>query len=100
MSHFNSTILITGGTTGLNYRAAETIAKGNPDSLVIIASRSSADNADETINKSIGQHNVKYLPLDLSTLASVRDFVSCISSHKNCQQNISDTTREPRRQIF
>jgi NAD(P)-dependent dehydrogenase (short-subunit alcohol dehydrogenase family) len=76
MSRFNSTILITGGTTGLGYAAAETIAKGNPDSLVIIASRSSADNADETLNKSIGQHNVKYLPLDLSTLASVRKFAS------------------------
>jgi NAD(P)-dependent dehydrogenase (short-subunit alcohol dehydrogenase family) len=46
------------------------------DTLVIIASRSSADNTDETINKTIGQNNVKYIPLDLSTLASVRDFAS------------------------
>ncbi|KAI9705175.1 MAG: hypothetical protein M1820_005322 [Bogoriella megaspora] len=75
MAH-TSTILVTGGTTGLGYYCALEIAKQSPNALVIIASRSSADDAAGKINQTLNQSNVQYLPLDLSSLSNVRDFAS------------------------
>ncbi|KAI9710507.1 MAG: hypothetical protein M1820_002643 [Bogoriella megaspora] len=73
---YKSSILVTGGTTGLGYCAAVEIARQKPDAVVIIASRSSADDAAAKINKALNQSNVQYLPLDLSVLANVHEFAS------------------------
>lgn len=85
MSAFKSTILITGGTTGLGYFAAHSLAQQCPDSKVIIASRSdktkAADSLNAVISKShppsgkVHEPQVIYLPLDLSSTTNIRTFV-------------------------
>jgi len=67
-------IIITGGTANLGYHAAAAIAKAHPDFLVVLSSRSDNDRAAETINKSLGQNNTVFIPLDLSSLESIRTY--------------------------
>lgn len=71
---FERSVLITGGTTGLGYHCALTIARKCPNYQVIIASRSDLNASAESINQALNQDNVKFLPLDLASLANVRAF--------------------------
>jgi NAD(P)-dependent dehydrogenase (short-subunit alcohol dehydrogenase family) len=71
---FSKTVLITGGTANLGYHAAWSIAKAQPETLVVISSRSDKDHAADSINKALGQKNTIFLPLDLSDLRNVRDY--------------------------
>ncbi|KAK8129204.1 hypothetical protein PG999_001584 [Apiospora kogelbergensis] len=71
---YKSTILITGGTSGLGYYAALDIARSCPSSQVIISSRSDKEKAAAFINKTLGQSNVIFAPLDLGNLANVRKY--------------------------
>ncbi|WVQ65418.1 uncharacterized protein L199_003594 [Kwoniella botswanensis] len=71
---FTSSILITGGTSGLGYSTALSLSRSEPDTQIIIASRSSS-NAEENINSEVGNNNVIYLPLDLTSHEGVRSFV-------------------------
>ena len=80
MSKSASTILITGGTSGLGYECALDIARQKPDCNILIASRSDKDHAAASMNKKLHQTNVSYLPLDLSSLAKVRDFATSYST--------------------
>jgi NAD(P)-dependent dehydrogenase (short-subunit alcohol dehydrogenase family) len=73
---YKSTILITGGTTGLGYEAAKYIAQQTNDALILIASRSSGVEAANALNKITGRTSVKYLSLDLASLANVRQFAA------------------------
>ena len=75
---YDSAILVTGGTTGLGYECALILAKKKPDSLIIIASRSSGDEVAAAINKATGRSNVVYRRLDLAQLSAVRDFAESI----------------------
>ncbi|KAL4802588.1 hypothetical protein BDV18DRAFT_163991 [Aspergillus unguis] len=70
-----ASILITGGTSGLGYHAAQSFAKEFPSHRIILASRTNPHNAAETINQHLHQENIEYRPLDLSSLSSVRAFV-------------------------
>jgi NAD(P)-dependent dehydrogenase (short-subunit alcohol dehydrogenase family) len=79
---YTRTVLVTGGTLGLGFHAALDIAKQHPEYLIVIASRKDTDNASATINKTLGQKNTVFLPLDLSSLAKVRSFVSDYESKK------------------
>lgn len=80
MSKSSSTILITGGTSGLGYECALAIARQKPECTIIIASRSNTDNASAKINQALHQTNVSYLALDLSSLAQVRAFATSYSA--------------------
>jgi NAD(P)-dependent dehydrogenase (short-subunit alcohol dehydrogenase family) len=80
MSKSSSTILITGGTSGLGYECALHLARQKPDCTIIIASRSNSNDAAGSINKILRQTNVTYLPLDLSSLAKVREFATSYST--------------------
>lgn len=71
---YKSTILITAGTSGLGYYAALDIARSCPSSQVIISSRSDKEKAAAFINKTLGQSNVIFAPLDLGNLANVRKY--------------------------
>jgi NAD(P)-dependent dehydrogenase (short-subunit alcohol dehydrogenase family) len=71
---YTSSILITGGTQGLGYQAALTIAAELPSTLIVLASRTDPNSAATTINTKLKQSNVQYMQLDLGTLASVRTF--------------------------
>jgi NAD(P)-dependent dehydrogenase (short-subunit alcohol dehydrogenase family) len=79
---YTRTVLITGGTLGLGFHAALDIARQHPEYLVVIASRKDTDDASARINKTLGQKNTVFLPLDLSNLAKVRSFVSLYESKK------------------
>jgi NAD(P)-dependent dehydrogenase (short-subunit alcohol dehydrogenase family) len=74
MSKHTSTILITGGTQGLGYHCALTLAAQSPTSLIILASRTDPNNAASLINTKLKQSNVQYMPLDLGSLSKVRLF--------------------------
>jgi NAD(P)-dependent dehydrogenase (short-subunit alcohol dehydrogenase family) len=72
---FTHSVLITGGTAGLGYETSLLIARQHPQYSTVLASRTDPGSAAESINNTLGQKNVTYLPLDLSSLASVRFFV-------------------------
>ena len=77
MSEYTSTILITGGTSGLGYQAALALALSQPSTtLILIASRTDPNSSAAAINKATGHTNCQYLPLDLGTLDTVRAFAS------------------------
>jgi NAD(P)-dependent dehydrogenase (short-subunit alcohol dehydrogenase family) len=71
---FTHTILVTGGTSGLGFHCALDIAKQHPEYKIIIASRTDPKFSASLINNTLGQKNVEYLPLNLSSLANVRSF--------------------------
>jgi NAD(P)-dependent dehydrogenase (short-subunit alcohol dehydrogenase family) len=79
-SNFKSTILITGGTQGLGYNAALALAQSLPKTLIILASRTDPSSSATSINTQLKQTNTIYLPLDLSSLANVRSFVTTYQS--------------------
>ena len=72
---FTNSVLITGGTTGLGFQAALVIARQHPEYHVVIASRTDKDSAAKTLNDTLKQNNVAFLPLDLASVANVRSFV-------------------------
>lgn len=74
MSGFKYSIIITGGTAGMGFAAATQMAKDCPDHLIVIASRSSNDDAAGAINKSLNQSNTQFLPIDLANPTDVRRF--------------------------
>lgn len=75
MTSATNTVLITGGTTGLGYQAALSIAQQRPEYLVVIASRSDKASAAKSINDTLKQQNVIFVPLDLEAPSNVRSFV-------------------------
>lgn len=77
---YKRTVLITGGTINMGYHAAQSIARQCPDYLVVLSSRSDANNAATTINKTLSQSNVLYLPLDLASRASIRAYAKSWAS--------------------
>lgn len=84
MSSFTSTIIITGGTTGLGYWAAYDIARQSPSSKVIICSRADRQNAAKSLNDRLSKHRssandraqIEFQPLDLASFANIRAFVN------------------------
>ncbi|KAI1326575.1 dehydrogenase/reductase [Xylariaceae sp. FL0255] len=72
--NFENTLLITGGTAGLGYEAALSIARAKPKSLVVLSSRSDKNHAADSINKTLGQKNTIYIPLDLADQKNVRAY--------------------------
>lgn len=74
MATYTSSMLITGGTTGMGYYTALNLAKQQPSTLIVVASRTDQENAAISINTKLNQSNVVYMPLDLGSLAKVRDF--------------------------
>lgn len=74
MNQYTSTILVTGGTQGLGYETTLHLATQCPSTLLIIAARSNRDDAATRINQQTKQSNVQYMPLNLGSLSTVRDF--------------------------
>lgn len=71
-----STVIVTGGNTGLGYECAKTIAAARQNWHVVIASRDatkSAEAAQRTIGET-GNTYIEAMPLDLASLASIRAF--------------------------
>ncbi|KAI8283755.1 hypothetical protein K4K60_002459 [Colletotrichum sp. SAR11_57] len=79
MTESKRTILITGGTSGLGYHAATSLARQLPDSTIMIASRSDSNSSAASIRQSTGHKDVNFLSLDLGNLQSIRSFAIAIS---------------------
>jgi NAD(P)-dependent dehydrogenase (short-subunit alcohol dehydrogenase family) len=79
---FTHTVIVTGGTVGLGYYAALNIAKSYPQYLVVLSSRTDRESAAQKINSTLGQDNVTFLPLDLSSVAKVKEYAKEYSSKK------------------
>ncbi|RYP16600.1 hypothetical protein DL765_005061 [Monosporascus sp. GIB2] len=73
-------VIITGGTINLGYHTALQIARQHPDWLITISSRSDREHTAESINKTLGQNNVVFIPLDLSEPKRVRTYAEEWSS--------------------
>jgi NAD(P)-dependent dehydrogenase (short-subunit alcohol dehydrogenase family) len=73
---YQRSILVTGGTSGMGYQAALQLARQHPDLTIILSARSDPTSSADTINKSLGQSNVQFMPLDLSDLSKVRSFAA------------------------
>ncbi|KAI8952128.1 dehydrogenase/reductase [Xylaria longipes] len=71
---YTRSAIVTGGTLNLGYFAALEIARQHPDWLIVVCSRSDRERAADTINKTLKQSNVVFMPLDLSDPKSVRNF--------------------------
>ncbi|KAK2812418.1 hypothetical protein FQN50_001419 [Emmonsiellopsis sp. PD_5] len=74
------TILITGGTHGLGYHCALSLARSHPTYTILLASRTDPNSAAATINTTLSQTNTHYLPLDLSSPANIRSFIHTFST--------------------
>ena len=72
---YTGSAIVTGGTMGLGYHAATEIARKHPDWLVVLCSRTDKEHAADSVNKTLRQNNVIFLPLDLSDTKNVRAFV-------------------------
>lgn len=72
----SQTIIITGATQGLGYYAAQTLAQQHY--TVVLAGRNPAKNerAADAIRNVTNNRSVYAMPLDLASLASVRQFVA------------------------
>src|SRR5262245_7203654 len=76
------TIIITGGTSGLGYAYARTIAASHRDRYVVLASRNQQQGtrAVNTLQHETGNQHIEWMPLDLASLASVRAFASEVAA--------------------
>lgn len=79
---FKNSVLVTGGTINLGYHAALAIARKHPEYLVVVASRTDPESAATTINNTLHQKNVVFMPLDLGSLTKIRSFVNVWESQK------------------
>jgi NAD(P)-dependent dehydrogenase (short-subunit alcohol dehydrogenase family) len=70
------TFIITGGNSGLGYQCAKNIALETPDNHVVLASRNveKSQRAAKEISGETDNPHVYALPLNLASLASVREF--------------------------
>jgi len=70
------TFVITGGNSGLGYQCAKNIAMENHDNYVVIASRNmvKSEQAAKDLSDQTGNPQIYALPLNLASLASVREF--------------------------
>ncbi|SPJ93293.1 related to retinol dehydrogenase 12 [Fusarium torulosum] len=67
-------ILVTGGNSGLGKESILQLAKHNPDNIFMGArSEAKAKEAIGEIKKAVPDAKIQFLPLDLSSFASVRD---------------------------
>lgn len=80
---YKRSVIVTGGTINMGYHAALTIARKHPDYLVVVSSRSDPNHAAATINATLKQNNVIYLPLDLSSPQNIRAYASTWASSKS-----------------
>jgi NAD(P)-dependent dehydrogenase (short-subunit alcohol dehydrogenase family) len=73
---YQRSVLVTGGTTGLGYHCALSIARKHPEYQIVLASRSDSGSSADKANSLLGQNNVEFRRLDLSSLDNVRSFAT------------------------
>lgn len=73
---FQRTVLVTGGTTGLGYQCALSIARKHPEYQIVLASRSDLASSTNKAHNLLEQSNVEFRRLDLSSLDNVHSFAT------------------------
>lgn len=68
------TVIVTGSNTGIGKRAAVDLAKRGARVIMACRSRERGESAMEDVKKESGSNNVVFMPLDLASLKSVRNF--------------------------
>ena len=78
------TVLITGGNSGLGYETAKRIAASSSDWDVVIASRDLERSraAVDELRKASGDAVITAMPLDLGSLAGVREFAAAFVEYQ------------------
>ena len=76
------TVILTGGTSGVGYAAARTIAASHPDWYLVIPSRNQRQgmHAVNTLQHETGNQQIEWMLLDLASLASVRAFAKEVAA--------------------
>ncbi|MDR1416406.1 MAG: SDR family NAD(P)-dependent oxidoreductase, partial [Prevotellaceae bacterium] len=76
------TFIITGGNSGLGYQCAKNIALKSKGNHVIIASRNMKKSCQSatTLSTETGNPHLYVLPLNLASLASVREFCRTLAA--------------------
>ncbi len=72
--------IVTGANTGIGYHTALELARKNAQVIVASRNPSKGQEAVTRIQEATGNHHVRFLPLDLSSLASVRSFVQAFQA--------------------
>jgi NAD(P)-dependent dehydrogenase (short-subunit alcohol dehydrogenase family) len=84
MNNSEKSVIVTGGNTGLGYHCAKSIAAESKSWHVILACRNQKK-ARTSVNKMVaetGNPNITFLPIDLSSFSSVREFVKLFKQKK------------------
>lgn len=78
MSPQKQTVIVTGGNSGLGYECAKIIARHDKSYHVVIACRDAAkaNQAVDALIQETNNKNITFLELDLSSMASIRGFIS------------------------
>lgn len=69
-------VIVTGGNSGIGYFAIEAFLKEGANVVMASRSKAKAEEAIQTLNSLKLPGKVEFIPLDLMTLASVKNFVS------------------------
>ncbi|GAX16462.1 retinol dehydrogenase 11 [Fistulifera solaris] len=72
--------IVTGANTGIGYHTALELARKNAQVIVASRNPSKGQEAITRIQEATGNHHVRFLPLDLSSLASVRSFAQAFQA--------------------
>lgn len=75
------TIIITGGNVGLGYETAKDLARRNGNIVIACRNIQKGQEAVQSISNETGNKNVAFLPLDLASIASVKEFISQVKTN-------------------
>jgi len=73
-------IIITGGNTGIGYETARTLAIMGGNVVIACRDENRGSRAVQNLRSETNSEKIEYLPLDLSSLSSVREFVELYKS--------------------
>src|SRR5690242_18622644 len=70
------TILITGASTGIGYATAQALLSAHAEVIIAACDREKGEQAVQALQTDYPESQVHFLPLDLGSLASVRQTVA------------------------
>src|SRR5258708_5136689 len=77
------TIVITGASSGIGYEAARALLSAHAEVILAARDRAKGEQTVQTLQKDYPDSQVQFLPLDLGSLASVRQAVEHFFVHWN-----------------